>query len=232
MDAPLFSPVKTTRLSEQIIQQIGLLMAQGQITLNARFPSERTLQERWKVSRPVLREAFRVLEMQGVVESRPGGGRYLRSQHMPDPAQARRVHLLASREHLLQLWDAREAVECKAAELAATNATPEQIELMGRPLRMIETLDAEALRKINFNREFHLVIARASGNVVLEDLVVDLLRRSSELGFKELTETDDWAELQPAHQPIYDAIRARNPVAARKAMAAHFKGLRKSLLSR
>src|SRR5688572_30360900 len=88
-----FTPVRTVRLSEEIIRQIAELIADGSLRLNDKFPSERELQERWQVSRPVLREAFRVLEMQGVVESRPGAGRYLRSDHVPEPFRQRRARL-------------------------------------------------------------------------------------------------------------------------------------------
>jgi GntR family transcriptional repressor for pyruvate dehydrogenase complex len=223
-----FKPVRTSRLSEEIIRQIAKLVEEGHLKRNARFPSERTLEQRWQVSRPVLREAFRILETQGIVESRPGGGRYLRSDHVPDPARLRWKLLQASRNDLYEVWDAREAVESKAAELAARHATPEQIEAIGRPLRAIETSSPEELRNIDFNREFHLAIAQASGNRLIEEIVSDLLSHSGRVGFKELLDVSDWAKLQASHQPIYDAIARRDPSGARKAMIMHFKSLRQS----
>src|SRR5215207_4292195 len=101
---PSFTPVRTIRLSEEIIRQIAELIADGTLKVDDKFPSERELEERWQVSRPVLREAFRVLEMQGVVESRPGAGRYLRSDHIPDLFRRRRSKLQASPETLVQIW--------------------------------------------------------------------------------------------------------------------------------
>ena len=68
-----FTPVRSPRLSEEIIRQIARLVRSGELKLNERFPSERVLQDQWGVSRPVLREAFRALEVQGMIESRPGG---------------------------------------------------------------------------------------------------------------------------------------------------------------
>ncbi len=58
-----FRPVRSVRLSEEIINQIARLVNDGRLKLNDRFPSERDLARQWQVSRPVLREAFRVLEM-------------------------------------------------------------------------------------------------------------------------------------------------------------------------
>jgi GntR family transcriptional repressor for pyruvate dehydrogenase complex len=64
-----FSPVRSPRLSEVIIRQIAQFVEAGRMQINDRFPSERALEIQWKVSRPVLREAFRALEMQGMIET-------------------------------------------------------------------------------------------------------------------------------------------------------------------
>jgi len=224
-----YAPVRSLRLSEQIITQIGRLVAEGHIRVNDRFPSERQLQEHWQVSRPVLREAFRALEMQGVVESRPGGGRFLRSDHVPDPARLRRSRLQASRQELLHLWDAREAIETKAAELAALHATPAQIEALGRPLRVISTVAPEDWRGLDFNRDFHLVIGQASGNPVIEEIVATLVARVRSMGVRNLLDEQEWRRLQFAHQPIFDAIAARDPTAARAAIVQHYDNLRRSV---
>lgn len=224
-----YAPVRSPRLSEQIIAQIARLVADGHLRVNDRFPSERTLQQHWQVSRPVLREAFRALEMQGVVESRPGGGRFLRSDQIPDPARLRRRRLQASRAELLQIWDAREAVETKAAELAALHATPAHIEALGRPLRVISTLSPEDWRGLDFNRDFHLVIGQASGNALIEEMVASLVARVRAMGVRDLLDEEEWTKLQYAHQPIYDAIVARDPRAARAAIVQHYENLRHSV---
>ena len=114
-----FTPVRSVRLYETIIEQIATLVQNGQLTNGDRFPTERALQEKWRVSRPVLREAFRALEMQGIVESRPGGGRYLRAERIPSPAELRGLRLADNRETLLQVLEARQALEARAAALAA-----------------------------------------------------------------------------------------------------------------
>ena len=155
-----FSPVRSPRLSEVIIRQIAQFVEAGRMQINDRFPSERTLETQWKVSRPVLREAFRALEMQGMIESRPGGGRYLRSVMIPEPAPHRLNRLEANRENLLHVWDARESIEVKAAELAARHATAKEIRALGAPLDRLVKLPAAEVGSIDFNREFHLVIAR------------------------------------------------------------------------
>ncbi|HEY4253053.1 MAG TPA: FCD domain-containing protein [Roseomonas sp.] len=228
-EMPPYAPIRSLRLSEHIIAQIAKLVEDGHLRVNDRFPSERALQQHWQVSRPVLREAFRALEVQGLVESRPGGGRYLRADRIPDPARLRRSRLQASRAELLQIWDAREAVETKAAELAALRATPAQIEALGRPLRLIETLAPEDWRELDFNRDFHLVIGQASGNPLIEEMVAALVARVRAMSVRDLLDAAEWARLQYAHQPIYDAIAARDPAAARQAIVQHYENLRRSV---
>lgn len=229
MDSTPFAPIRSLRLSEQIIGQIARLVEEGHLQLNDRFPSERALQQHWQVSRPVLREAFRALEMQGLIESRPGGGRYLRAPHIPDPAELRRSRLQASRPELLQIWDAREAIETKAAELAALNATPQHIEALGRPLRLIASLAPKDWQGLDFNRDFHLIIGQASGNPLIAEIVASLVARVQAMSVRDLLDEQEWTRLQFAHQPIYDAIAARDPAAARAAIASHYDNLRRSL---
>ena len=181
------------------------------------------------VSRPVLREAFRVLEMEGFVESRPGGGRYLRTEHIPKLGDIRRSRLENLRITLLQIWETREALEVKAAMLAARNASPTQLAEIELPLKLIKKLPITQYRQGDFNLDIHLAIAKASGNPLLENFIRDLLNRYREFGVKNLLELNSWASLQREHQPIFDAIAGRNPESAGQAMAAHFASLRKTL---
>jgi GntR family transcriptional repressor for pyruvate dehydrogenase complex len=221
-----FTPVRSVRQSEENIRQKARLLEDGALRVNDRFPSERALQERWQVSRPVLREAFRVLEMQGVVESRPGDGRYLRSDHVPDPAHAWRHRLHRKREHLDQIWEAREAVESKAAELAARRATARDIAAIKKALRTLEAASLAVRRRFDLNRKFHLSVAKASGNAVIEEMVATLLLQSSRIGFKEALHDRQWPALAGRHRAIFEAIVARDPAAARKAMISHFQRMR------
>ena len=116
-----------------------------------------------------------------------------------------------------------------AAGLAAANASRGQLAAIGRPLRMLETMTPEAYRRGDVNLDFHSAIARASGNPVLEQVILDLLGRFHETGFTDLPGPEDWTGLQADHQPVYDAIAAGDPGAAKNAMAAHFESLRRGL---
>ena len=224
-----FKPIRSVRLYETIIEQIAVLVQDGHLSTGDRFPAERALQKKWGVSRPILREAFRALEMQGIIESRPGGGRYLRAARIPHPDEYRNLRLTPDRGTLVHIWQAREAVEVMAAGLATANASRAQLAAVGRPLRMLDTMTPDAYGRDDVNRDFHAAVARASGNPVLEQIILDLLQRFHEAGFKDLPKQSDWTGLAADHQPIYDAIAAGDPKAAENAMARHFRKLRENL---
>lgn len=224
-----FQPIRGVRLYETIVEQIAALVRDGHLASGDRFPTERELQRRWRVSRPVLREAFRTLEMQGLVESRPGGGRYLRAERIPSPAELRGPRLASDRQSLLHALEAREAVEVKAAALAAAAASRGQLAAIGRPLRMLDTMTPDAYRRGDFNFEFHAAIARAAGNPLLEQVALELIGRFHEAGFEDLPDPDDWRSLKADHQPVYDAIAAGDERAAAGAMTAHFQAVRRRL---
>src|SRR4051812_3996312 len=75
----LFSPVSVNRISEVIVEQVRLLIREGKLVPGDRLPSERSLCERFGVSRVTVREALRVLEANGLVEIRVGarGGAFV-----------------------------------------------------------------------------------------------------------------------------------------------------------
>jgi GntR family transcriptional repressor for pyruvate dehydrogenase complex len=77
--ANVFKPIRPKKISEEIVTQIKVLISDGQLKPGERVPSERELAALLGVSRPSVREAIMVLEAMGLVESRQGGGTFVRS---------------------------------------------------------------------------------------------------------------------------------------------------------
>ena len=228
-EALRFVPVRSIRLYESVIDALSAYVAADQLGPDNRFPPERDLEAALKVSRPVLKEAFRVLEMHGYVESRQGGGRYLIGYALPTSTDLRRRRLAATRENLMALWDAREWVEIRAAELAAVNATESDLAAIAATLNGIRNMAPDDYRATDYSLEFHIAVARASGNPFLERMVRDLVVTSREIGFKGLVDAKRWDELQDDHKPIYDALVAKDAGAVRAAVIRHFAELRTAL---
>ncbi len=222
--------VRSSRLYEGVLVALREFVDAGHIRPGDPFPSERVLEQQLKVSRPVLREAFRVLEAQGIVRTRQGGGRYLVAPHLPSLESLRRSELSNSAETLFALWDAREPVEIRAAELAAVHRTMEDLLAIERPVRLIGVLPSAEYREADLNLEYHLAIANASKNPFLVRLIHLLLEEFRQIDFKHLLAEEQWSDLQGTHRAIYEAIAGRNAGKAAEAMKAHFDDLRKSVV--
>lgn len=130
-----FRPARRQRLYEDVVDQILDLVRKGEILPGQRLPSERELEPQLGVSRGVLREAFRVLEARGLVTSRAGEGRYLRdlpSHFGHVGTDFSWLPLRLEQAVILDLWEAREALEAKAAEAAARRAQPDDLDKLQR----------------------------------------------------------------------------------------------------
>jgi GntR family transcriptional regulator, uxu operon transcriptional repressor len=210
--------VEPRRLYRQIADQIARLIEAGEFARGERLPAERELASLLGVSRTSVREAVISLEIAGLVEVRVGtgifvtGGRHAASTDSdkgPGPSE---------------LLNARKLVEGEIAALAATKAKAHDLAaLKAAVARMTAHIDDFAVREAS-DRDFHLGIAKATGNSSLELVVEGLWNQRAEL----------WGRMQQhfhtealARQTIRDhgailaALAARDAGAARAAMHRH-----------
>src|SRR4051794_2065706 len=125
MSGPNFTTVRSERLYEKIIQQLIQLIEEGKLKPGDRLPPERKLAENLGCSRTSLREACRVLESEGIIISKPGGGRFIQrvDQNLTLKYHFNTVDML-EKSAIIYFLEAREALEPKIAELASQRATP------------------------------------------------------------------------------------------------------------
>ncbi len=221
--------IRPARLYETVIDSLARWATSQGLRTGAQLPTERVLEAKLGVSRPVVREAFRVLESNGIIASRQGGGRFLLQNDIPTSDALRRIRLDNSRDNLVKLWDVREILECRAAELAALNASKDQVRDIFRPLDNLKVVHPEDYRASDANIEFHIAVAKASGNVFLESTVRTLVDEFRRIDFKYLLPLETWDTLQSDHLPIAKAIRAKDARTAKRAMQNHFDKLKKTI---
>lgn len=204
------------RLSGQVLVQLENMIAE-QFPPGVRLPPEAELAEQFQVSRIVIREAMKMLEDRGVVEVRAGRGTTV------IPAKLDRVKASLHRmirsggaavlNEMLQLLELRALLEENAAAMAAIRATDADLaEARASLEKMRKERAVEAVNAADL--QFHIAIARASGNrffeVVLEPLTEVFLKQI------HLTGKIDVGVEQ--HSEILSAIERRDPVAARQAV--------------
>lgn len=209
------------RLYRRILEQMLNLIDSGDFPVGGRLPPERELAERFGVSRPTIREAIIALEVLDRVEVKTGSGVYVLAY------DADTTHGYDPSISAFELTEARALIEGEAAALAATMITDEQLQELEASLHDMadESADGE-LTSENSDKRFHEIIAQATGNSMLIAIAKDLwaIRDNSpavHLSYQAICEMDGHKRVDE-HVEILQAIKERDPVAARQAMHGHF----------
>ncbi len=228
----MYTPVRITRLSEQIVEQIERQILQGDLRPGQQLPSERELAERFGASRTSVREAIRILREKGLVEVHPGRGTFVVNNHSQGIRQSLGWVLRANpTKGFTDLVEVRELLEPEIAALAAERATEKHIEALRQAIsRMDASLD-DAQAFIEADSDFHITLAEAAGNELLSlmlDTIVDLLH---ELRLRIFHVPGGPQRGQYYHRQILEAILDRDPQRARRCMRAHMQQVREDALA-
>lgn len=223
--------VQRQSLSDELAQRVRRLIQQRDLQPGDRLPSILRLARDFGVAPPTVREALRKLEMLGVVEIRHGLGVFVGSD--TDPLLVRNPFEGAPGARLLlDLVDARISIEPTCAALAAENATPAQLAALGALMDRAEAALPAAEAALNeANLAFHREIARASGNLVLHQLL-DALGTAMRQEQRIVNHTRPLRErFHAEHLAILRALEARDPAQAVERMRTHLEGVRNALLT-
>jgi GntR family transcriptional repressor for pyruvate dehydrogenase complex len=212
----------TRTLSDQVL---GLIKSRN-LQPGDRLPSMKELAQTFSVATPTIREALRRLQATGVVDIKHGSGIYVRRTNQ---------HLMLVNPHVgdldgatvLDLLDARLIIEPPLAGMAAINASEEDIARLEQVLDEAEhLLKGDDLQLNPVNMRFHSVIARASGNRVLAQMLESLveLYTREQLVILEIfnARVRDYRD----HILIFGAIRDREPELASRRMTRHLQTVR------
>ena len=211
--------VEPKRLYRQIADQLAQLISSGEFPAGARLPAERELAVSLGVSRASVREAIISLEMNGLVEVRVGTGIFVSSP----PEGATRLGGDAG-PGPFELLAARKLVEGEIAALAAKNATHADAAALRRSVERLEAKVTDFSAREAEDRDFHVLLAKATGNGSLELVVEGLWNQRAEL-WGRLQQHFHTAKLAERtirdHAAIADAVADRDSDAARAAMHRH-----------
>jgi len=214
-------------LVEEVSRRLAHTARQRASSGNRRLPPERKLAEMLGVSRTVVREATKRLELQGLLEVRHGIGIQIVDRLHAPLSGSLTLLLPNSKDRLRKLIEVRLIIEPELARLAAERATDADILLLrSHHQRLASAADRD--ETILADMEFHRAIARASRNevamLVLHSLS-DLLQDSLTHGYDRVS--PETAVRQ--HAEIMEAIATRDPGAAAKAMLEHIITARQHL---
>ncbi|MEW9807708.1 FCD domain-containing protein [Mesorhizobium sp. ZMM04-5] len=223
----VFSRIEHSRTADEVVQQIEALILEGVLRGGDRLPGERELARQFDVSRPILRDALKALDTRGLLTARHGGGTYVADvigQVFARPvAELFSTHRKAAADYL----EYRREIEGVAAEFAARRATPDDLALLERIVQRMREAHSggDAAAEAAIDVEFHQAIGECAHNIMLLHTLRSCYRLLSDgvLQNRALVYNlpDARAALLDQHLAIYNAVRAGDPAAARRAAMDH-----------
>jgi GntR family transcriptional regulator, transcriptional repressor for pyruvate dehydrogenase complex len=230
-DTPVDSmKVRRVKVVEEIIESLRQDIVTRKLAPGERMPSERELSERYGVSQPTVREAIRALETLGLVDVVHGSGSYISTHSDYGLASALQTLLQLQGVGIIEVLDVRQILGRTSVEMAATNATPEDVQRIQEAINRLDALEEvktveEVTRRII---DFQRAVSAAAHNPLLHSLEVFLATLLIEVQVTALKNRGVrfWRTRAAAFQgdrcSIRDGIKSGSPKKARVAMDQYF----------
>lgn len=220
--AKVFTSLQRQNLSGQVVHEIGLSIMRGDFKPGDTLSSEPELSLQFNVSRPIMREALKILNAKGLIESRPRTGTKVRPRadwNILDPGVIGWMYEVGlDRSFLDALCEVRLMFEPMAARLAAARATDDEIKTIEVCYRRMEEGVNATETYIPADLAFHAAICAAAHNEMLQK-ITETLTTSLHLS-RVVTSRLSGANLaaMPLHWSVAEAIGKRDEQAAEQAM--------------
>jgi len=224
---PVYKVVRTSRLYEQIVQQIEESVLNGSLKPGDQLPAERELAQRLGVSRTAVREAVKTLREKGLVEAYSGRGTFITD----GTSQAARESFdlmvkIGQQEGSPFLAELRLILEPGIAALGAVRAKEEDVATMREAVLVMDRAQKDPDVYIEADLDFHLALAEAAANPLILSLIDSIVGLLREQRMKIFNVEGGPQRGQNHHKRILEAVERRDPEMARAAMRAHLEQVR------
>ena len=225
---------KPRSLAQELVAVLTERIRNGQLKRGDKLPTESQIMLEEGVSRTVVREAISRLQAAGQVETRHGIGTFVLDTPSTGGFRIDPATIVTLRE-VLAVLELRIALEIESAGLAAERHTDEQLQVMRKALDELNEGAAHASDAVSADFQFHLQIARASGNHYFADIINHLgtsIIPRTRVNSAHLVHDDQahyLSRLSHEHEAIYEAIARRDSEGAKMAMRLHLSNSRERL---
>lgn len=220
------TPVKRTKLNDEVFQQMRQLLAQGKWQSGERIPGENELCQLFGVSRITIRQALQQLTSLGFIETRPGKGRYVCQPEIGQLMERLAPAVYLDADSMQQVNEFREMMDTWSAKQAALQASQEDIARLEENYQAMvvcaESRDWQAFAKLDL--QFHVCIGDATGNSLIRRtyrILYDVLCSS----MVRIVERMGDAALS-YHRQLIDAIAAGDSLNAEAIALRHLENNR------
>ncbi len=223
----LYKLVRTSRLYEQIVQQIEETIVKGELKPGDQLPAERDLAQRFGVSRTAVREAVKALREKGLVEAYSGRGTFITDGTTQAVRQSLDLMVkIGQSEGSAHLAEVRAILEPEIAALAASRIQESEVATMREAVAVMDKAGHDPDAYIEADLDFHLALAEGAANPLilsLLDSIVGLLREQRIRIFRVPGGPERG---QIYHKRILEAVEHHDAEKARAAMKAHLEQVR------
>lgn len=224
MTLPL-KPIKRKRISDQVFEQIRELIFRGKLKPGEKMMTEREMALAMNVSRTTIRDAVSRLAAIGLIVQKQGQGTIVKPVDSESPENPLAKAMKMQEATLEDLLEVRLGLECNAASLAAQRADETDIAALSESIREMTTEVKSGRMGTEADTSFHMAIAYAAKNplhILIMRNFYDYLFHGIRENLTSLYETpENIDEILTQHHAILEAIRARSPERASKAMEKH-----------
>jgi GntR family transcriptional repressor for pyruvate dehydrogenase complex len=218
-----------------VIDTILDFIREGAFKAGDKLPPERFMAEKLRVSRPSVREAYCVLEIVGILESKVGSGTFVKSGDI-DQISINRIRDISTKEESpFEILEVRKIVEPEIVAMAVQNADPEDIKEIENMLELMKAeIKISGSYTVDTDASFHLRVAKASGNAVLFNImkyIMDLLRERlwDSIIDGTLSSPEDQKKDLDFHEDILRCIKEKDIKSVKPNMMRRFNEIQKRL---
>jgi GntR family transcriptional repressor for pyruvate dehydrogenase complex len=226
----MFKPLRKMRYSDQIAEVIQKSILENNLEIGSHLPSEKDMAAEFGVSRSVIREALRILEMSGLVDIRKGptGGIFVTNVYHA-PIKRSLGNMITSGDITIEhLFEARMLIEPRIAREAALHASGEDLKKLRDLLNDSDAYLDDPVHLKQNNLRFHLLLSRASGNPVLSIMLESVIELLVEriMCFVDLALERHFLSI---HKEIFQVIIDHKPDEAEKLIKADIQNVKQKI---
>jgi GntR family transcriptional repressor for pyruvate dehydrogenase complex len=220
----VYKVVRTSRLYEQIVQQIEESVLNGSLKPGDQLPAERELAQRLGVSRTAVREAVKTLREKGLVEAYSGRGTFITNGTSQAARQSFDLMVkIGQQEGSPHLAELRLILEPGIAAVAAARVKEEDLAAMREAVAVMDRSQKDPGAYIEADLDFHLALAEAAANPLILSLIDSIVGLLREQRIKIFNVEGGPQRGQFHHKRILEAVERHDPEMARNAMRAHLE---------
>ena len=215
------SRVSSSTLVDYVVEEIRRMILTGRVEPGDFLPARKELAEQFGVGLSTIQEATQALSAVGMLESRPGKGTWVREDALDVLIHPEAVRTRLGELDLRKVYEARGAIEVALTKMAAKRATPEDIHRIQTAMARMEASVEDDDAFVEADLDFHLGVARASKNELLEQFY-HLSQKLIRDAIHEMVDLSGVKQESILHQrAILTAIDQGDPGRAEQAAVEH-----------